>query len=97
MTQVREDTRPGWDKVQAHVLSREEPDGQLLAGCVVQPHVLAVDHRLAAEAAPHPARRVLDHGALAAACSGTSISRLRILPVGPLGSSSSNQILRGYL
>ena len=29
--------------------------------------------------------------------SGTSISRLRILPVGPLGSSSTNQILRGYL
>ena len=31
------------------------------------------------------------------ASSGTSISRLRILPVGPLGSSSTNQILRGYL
>ena len=28
---------------------------------------------------------------------GASISRLRILPVGPLGSSSGNQILRGYL
>src|SRR4051812_44925260 len=28
---------------------------------------------------------------------GTSISRLRILPVGPLGSSSTNQIARGYL
>ena len=31
------------------------------------------------------------------ASSGTSTSRLRILPVGPLGSSSGNQILRGYL
>jgi hypothetical protein len=30
-------------------------------------------------------------------CCGTSISRLRILPVGPFGSSSGNQILRGYL
>jgi len=29
--------------------------------------------------------------------SGTSISRFRILPVGPLGSSSTNQTLRGYL
>jgi hypothetical protein len=28
---------------------------------------------------------------------GTSISRLRILPVGPLGSSSTNQTRRGYL
>ncbi len=28
---------------------------------------------------------------------GTSISRLRILPVGPLGSSSMNHTLRGYL
>ena len=28
---------------------------------------------------------------------GISISRLRILPVGPFGSSSTNQILRGYL
>jgi hypothetical protein len=32
-----------------------------------------------------------------ATCSGTSISRLRILPVGPLGSSSRNQTRRGYL
>ena len=29
--------------------------------------------------------------------SGTSISRFRIFPVGPIGSSSTNQILRGYL
>src|SRR3954447_13809441 len=29
--------------------------------------------------------------------SGTSISRLRILPVGPFGSSSTNQMRRGYL
>ena len=29
--------------------------------------------------------------------SGTAISRLRILPVGPLGSSSRNQTTRGYL
>jgi hypothetical protein len=28
---------------------------------------------------------------------GTSISRLRILPVGPFGSSSTNHTLRGYL
>ena len=28
---------------------------------------------------------------------GGSISRLRILPVGPLGSSSTNHTLRGYL
>ena len=34
---------------------------------------------------------------LVLASSGTSISRLRILPVGPFGSSSTNQILRGYL
>jgi hypothetical protein len=34
------------------------------------------------------------HGSYLAS-SGTSISRLRILPVGPLGSSSTNQILRG--
>jgi hypothetical protein len=33
----------------------------------------------------------------ASAFSGTSISRLRILPVGPLGSSSTNHTLRGYL
>jgi hypothetical protein len=31
------------------------------------------------------------------AFSGTSISRLRILPVGPFGSSSTNHTLRGYL
>ncbi|GAC1325387.1 MAG: hypothetical protein NVSMB25_23840 [Thermoleophilaceae bacterium] len=29
--------------------------------------------------------------------SGTSISRFKIFPVGPFGSSSTNQILRGYL
>ena len=32
-----------------------------------------------------------------ATSAGTSISRLRILPVGPLGSSSMNQTWRGYL
>ena len=32
-----------------------------------------------------------------ATSAGTSISRLRILPVGPFGSSSTNQTLRGYL
>jgi hypothetical protein len=39
-------------------------------------------------------------GRAAYACltdSGTSISRLRILPVGPFGSSSTNQMRRGYL
>ena len=34
---------------------------------------------------------------LAAACSGTSIARLRILPVAPFGSSSTNHTWRGYL
>ena len=33
----------------------------------------------------------------ARSASGALISRLRILPVGPFGSSSENQILRGYL
>ena len=40
------------------------------------------------------ARTSLAYGADLA---GTSISRLRILPVGPFGSSSTNQTTRGYL
>ena len=39
-----------------------------------------------------------DHGIAAhAGASGTVIARLRILPVGPFGSSSTRQIRRGYL
>jgi hypothetical protein len=34
---------------------------------------------------------------LAAAWTGTSIARLRIFPVGPFGSSSTNHTWRGYL
>ena len=37
------------------------------------------------------------HAAQSATSAGAWISRLRILPVGPLGSSSTNQIRRGYL
>ena len=49
--------------------------------------------------APSPTRAI-SLGRLryfASTSDGTSISRLRILPVGPLGSSSRNQIVRGYL
>ena len=42
-----------------------------------------------------PRRSHVDQPACTA--SGTSISRLRILPVAVFGSSSANQILRGYL
>jgi hypothetical protein len=39
----------------------------------------------------------LDRDQAVLTSSGISTSRLRILPVGPFGSSSGNQILRGYL
>ena len=82
-------------------------DNTLRGGRVVDPQdgTLA-DHRRAepADRRRRPrdsvllgAQRRRDAGQEALADSGALISRLRIFPVGPFGSSSGNQIRRGYL
>src|SRR3954452_9288230 len=97
---VHHDSRVVDEEVAIALIGRDEPEPLVVAEPLdgTGGHLASSSQmNRRAGSSPGSIRRERTNVARQRAGAGTSISRLRILPVGPLGSSSTNQMRRGYL